>query len=147
VPSGTADYRLTVDAVRRGSLYSTKLSCSWTFRSGYTSEQRMLPVMTVGVRPQVDLYNRAAAGKRQYVPVTVRHADSEPLRLSTLTVEVSFDDGRTWKKVRVTAGSGGNWLADIYHPTGKTYVSLRTRAVDDDGNTVKQTTIRAYGLK
>ncbi|HEX6075095.1 MAG TPA: S8 family serine peptidase [Micromonosporaceae bacterium] len=148
VPSETADYRLTVDAARTRSRYSTKLSCYWTFRSGSTSKEQMLPVMTVGFMPAVDLYNRAIAGKRQYVPVIVRRADDGPLRVSSLTVEVSFNDGTTWKKVRVTRSHPhGGWLADISHPTGKKYVSLRTRAVDNQGNAVKETIIRAYGLK
>jgi hypothetical protein len=108
----------------------------------------MLPLMTVSFRPSVDLYNRASAGKRQYVPVIVRRADDGPPQVRSLTVEVSFNDGSTWKKVRVTRSQAdGGWLAEISHPTGKKYVSLRTRAVDNQGNAVKETIIRAYGLK
>jgi hypothetical protein len=108
----------------------------------------LLPLTTVSFAPKVDMENRATAGRRQYVPVTIRRADDGTVVLSSLTVEVSFDDGQTWRKVRVTRdASNGRWLADISHPTGKRYVSLRTRAVDNHGNAVKETIIRAYGLK
>jgi hypothetical protein len=37
--------------------------------------------------------------------------------------------------------------AKLNHPTGATSVSLRASATDRDGNTVKQTIIKAYTLK
>ena len=38
-------------------------------------------------------------------------------------------------------------VATLRHPTDATSVSLRASATDTDGNTVKQTVIRAYTLR
>ena len=146
VPAEEAEYRLTADAERSVSAYSTRISCVWTFRSGHTAEREALPLMTVGFTPKVDESNRAEAGKRQRVPVTVRTVGGKAAAVDSLTVEVSFDDGKTWKQVRVTA-KDGKWFAEIAHPADATHVSLRATAVDEDGSTVEETIIRAYGLK
>jgi hypothetical protein len=65
----------------------------------------------------------------------------DPVALASLTVEASFDDGRTWRAVPV-AGA----VATIDHPRAARFVSLRAKAADANGNTVEQTTIRAYGV-
>ncbi len=56
------------------------------------------------------------------------------------TVEVSYDDGRTWQEVPVRAGR----TLVLRHPVGDGYVSLRSLGADADGNTLEQTLIRAY---
>ncbi|MGH3647413.1 MAG: S8 family serine peptidase [Micromonosporaceae bacterium] len=149
VPAGEGAYALKVDATRSVSDFSTRLSCTWTFRSGTTGTETRLPLITVGFSPKVDTYNRAKAGQKQLVPVTVvGQPGTGKVKLKSLTVEVSFDDGKTWKKVRVTRWHPGDgWLAHIVHPNGKKYVSLRTSVADKKGNTVKETIIRAYALK
>jgi hypothetical protein len=52
---------------------------------------------------------------------------------------VSFDDGATWKPVRLKDDA-----ALVPLPGGEGFVSLRATAADSDGNTVEQTVIRAY---
>ena len=61
----------------------------------------------------------------------------------TLTVEVSFDDGRTWERATVTP-RGGNPAAVIHSPREPGFVSLRATATDQAGNTATVTIIRAY---
>ncbi|MGH3715866.1 MAG: S8 family peptidase [Micromonosporaceae bacterium] len=149
VPADEGAYTLRVDATRSVSPFTTKMSCTWTFRSGHTAEPERVPLLTVGLSPKLDTYNRAKAGETQLVPVTVvGQPGAGKVKVRSLTVEVSYDDGKTWKKVRVTRGHPGDgWLARIAHPAGKKYVSVRTSAADKHGNTVKETLIRAYALK
>ncbi|MEU7804522.1 hypothetical protein AB0J14_29745 [Micromonospora arborensis] len=75
-----------------------------------------------------------------------RQAGATPAKVRSLTVEVSFDDGRTWRLASVQE-SGAGWLADVHHPAGVGYAALRAYAVDQSGNTVRQTIIRAYRIK
>jgi hypothetical protein len=60
-----------------------------------------------------------------------------------LTVEVSYDDGATWRPVPVTRVPGGG-MAVLHHPTAAGFVSLRAVATDTAGNTVEETILRAY---
>jgi hypothetical protein len=61
------------------------------------------------------------------------------------SVEVSYDDGASWTKVKVER-KGEGWNLRLDHPKRAHYVSLRASARDRSGNSVKQTLIRAYGL-
>jgi hypothetical protein len=56
-------------------------------------------------------------------------------------VDVSFDDGTTWRPARVVA-DGSRWKVDL--PAGTGYASLRATAVDAAGNSVTETITRAY---
>ena len=61
------------------------------------------------------------------------------------TVEVSFDDGTTWQQMDPKK-VGNHWEVTVRHPaTG--FVSLRASAEEGDGNTVRETVIRAYRLR
>jgi hypothetical protein len=71
------------------------------------------------------------------VPVTVH----SPNRNRSLSVQVSYDDGKTWKAAPVIAG-----VVVLNHPKGPGFVSLRARATDVQGNTLEQTVIRAYKI-
>jgi subtilisin family serine protease len=157
VPADDAGYRVKVISTRAGSSYSTKQTAEWTFRSGHTDALQTLPVQAVGFTPKVDRFGRAHDGETQQVPVRVTVQEGQPA-VQSLVVEASFDDGATWKKVPVSpadsggppasggVAGGGGYTAEIKHPAGKKFVSLRATATSA-GGTVKQTTIRAYGLR
>jgi hypothetical protein len=66
--------------------------------------------------------------------------------VSQPTVEVSYDDGVSWKQVRVKP-EGAQWKARVHPPQNAQYVSLRAATHDCDGNAVEQTLVRAYRLK
>jgi hypothetical protein len=57
-------------------------------------------------------------------------------------VDVSYDDGATWRPAKVTGGNA-QYSAELVHPAGA-FVSLRSRATDTAGTVVEQTTLRAY---
>ncbi|HET9141399.1 S8 family serine peptidase [Actinophytocola sp.] len=158
VPPEPARYRLESQARRDGvSRFSTRISCVWTFTSarppdppdpktaGKDKEGNGLPLLTVRFAPpNLNARNEIRANTVE-LPITVqRQVTAPPAAVADLAVEVSFDDGRTWRPAPVTRGPDPTATARIDHPRGAHYVSLRARAADAAGNTVEQTIIRAY---
>ncbi|MBF9135105.1 S8 family serine peptidase [Plantactinospora sp. S1510] len=145
VPAEAGDYRLTMSAERGGpATLSTRVSVTWTFRSGHVEGQTpvRLPVSTVRFSPRVDSDNSTPAGQTGTIPVSVTAQPSSGAGANeSLSVEVSYDDGVTWAPAEVTAGQ-----AVLRHPATPGYVSLRASATDTAGNTVTQTVIRAYKI-
>ncbi|OLF13574.1 S8 family serine peptidase [Actinophytocola xanthii] len=148
VPPGESRY--TVRMVdERPSTLSTKMSSEWTFTSDTTpaTEFTPLPLLAVRFAPNLDDHNAAKAGKRFRFPVYVqRNGSATPDGVNRPAVEVSYDDGATWKPVRLSADRS-QWVAEVDHPKGATFASLRASVSDADGNTAKHTIIRAYALK
>lgn len=66
--------------------------------------------------------------------------------VTALTVEVSYDDGKTWLKAPLRRARSG-WLVSLKHPDAAGFVSLRASATDSGGSTVTQTVLHAYRLK
>jgi hypothetical protein len=143
-----AAYRLEVEAARAEvSELSTSVSSSWTFRSGHVDGTRLLPVSVLRFTPRLDGADSAPSGQRFVVPVTVQQQEGAAV-IRTLSVEASYDDGRSWRRVPVHgSGTGQGWQAVLQHPAGAGFVSLRASAVDLDGNQVEQTIVRAYRLR
>jgi hypothetical protein len=62
----------------------------------------------------------------------------------------SFDDGATWRSIRLVDLGSGKRQAVLTNPkigNNSAAVSLRVNAVDAAGNAIDQTSVRAYGLK
>ena len=146
VPAEAGDYRLTTSAVRPARFdLTTSISAEWTFSSSHVDgeEPAALDLNVVRFLPRLDANGAAPAGRRFDVPLEVQDETGTAQRPRRLTVEASFDEGRTWQRVTVTK----DLVAKVNHPAGATSVSLRASATDRDGNTVKQTVIRAYKLR
>ncbi|MGE5827146.1 MAG: hypothetical protein ACM30G_02130, partial [Micromonosporaceae bacterium] len=138
-----ADYRLTADVTRGYGDVSTRISVAWTFESGWTGEEyAAVPVMAVRYRPTLDVTNTAPAGHRFTIPVTVEGAAGG---VQTLAVQVSYDDGVSWRPASLTRSRDG-WSASVTHPAGPGHVSLRAQATAGRGAPVQQTIIRAYHI-
>jgi subtilisin family serine protease len=149
VPPREARYRLEVVS-ERGAPFtlSTGVSAAWEFRSGSAGAGEVVPLALSVVRfaPRLDDRHAAPAGVRFTVPVAVRaQAGTAGTGNRSLRVDVSYDDGRTWRPAEVRR-RGAGWEATVRHPTGGGFVSLRAVAADASGNTVEQTIIRAYRL-
>ncbi|MEV0782990.1 S8 family serine peptidase [Streptomyces sp. NPDC050423] len=130
VPAAAADYRLTT-SVRRGAdvaSVSTRIDASWTFRSGRTKGLAALPVSMVRFTPDVALDSTAKAGKTVSVPVTVQGAAAGK-NLKSLTVYVSYDAGKTWKKTAVKKGK-----ISVKNPAKKKSLSFKADVTDKKGN-------------
>jgi subtilisin family serine protease len=147
VPAEPGTYRLAMTTTRSVSALSTQITVAWTFRSGQTAEFQPLPAMAVRFAPNVDEHNRARSGVPFVIPVRVQpQPGAEVGRLRTLKVQVSYDDGESWRPVPVL-GRGLERTVLLFHPRGDGFVSLRATAVDSRGNTVEQTIIHAYALR
>ncbi|RLK59518.1 subtilase family protein [Actinokineospora cianjurensis] len=144
-PIDDSTYRLTTDVTRDQPWWptSTKITADWTFKLPQ-SRNTAAPLLTVGYRPQVSLANTTPGSGEFTFPVTVTRQDAAPT-ITTLTVDISYDDGTTWTPTRLTR-DGASWKATVTHPpTG--FASLRAKATDTTGNTVDQTVIRAYQIR
>ncbi|HEX6685990.1 MAG TPA: S8 family serine peptidase [Candidatus Limnocylindrales bacterium] len=146
VAEGSAAYRLVADAERAAHWWplATKVSAEWTFRSSAADSGRPLPLLTVRFDPAVDLRNRAPGDTSFSFPAHVARQDAGTVKVTTLTVEVSYDDGRTWRPATVAA-TGDHWTVTVQHPTGG-YASLRAKVTDADGSTAEQSVIRGYEI-
>ncbi|WP_241825484.1 S8 family peptidase [Micromonospora sp. CB01531] len=147
VPADTGDYRLTA-TFRSDPAFtlSTVVDAQWTFKSGHVSDGELvkLPMTAIRYTPKLDINNRAPAGRLFAIPISLdRQVGAAPGRTRTLTVEASFDNGKTWQQLTVRR-SGEKAVAWVRNPAGTGFVSLRAAATDTRGNTVKQTIIRAY---
>ncbi|MGX7825796.1 S8 family serine peptidase [Actinokineospora sp. 24-640] len=147
-PGGSGTYRLHAEATRSVSPLSTKVVADWTFRSapGAGDEPAALPLLAVRFAPSLDDRNRAPSGQAFTVPVYVQRNGSTTEGVRKPAVQVSYDDGRTWRPAPVLGG-GDRWQAVLLHPATAEFVSLRAQARDAGGGTVDQTIIRAYALK
>jgi hypothetical protein len=67
-------------------------------------------------------------------------------KVSAATLEVSYDDGATWRAVRLQR-SGSGWSGRLDAPASAEYVSVRATARDTAGNSVSQTVQRAFGVR
>ncbi|MET7701081.1 S8 family serine peptidase [Streptomyces sp. NPDC005485] len=143
-------YNLTVRTTRTAdwTALGTRSTVTWGFTSARPrgSTSSALPLLTVRTRGDVDLNSTAPAGRTFRVPLTVqRPTSAERSAVTRLALQVSYNDGHTWKTVHVTRqGTTGSAL--LHHPSRAGYVSLRISAADKAGNTVTQTVIRAYRL-
>ncbi|WP_345044718.1 S8 family serine peptidase [Streptomyces sannanensis] len=139
VPSGKADYRMTATVTRsKVASVSTKVSISWTFSSKRTSAETRLPVSVVRFTPSLGIDSTAKAGATVKVPVKVEGA-AAGRNLKSLTVYVSYDDGRTWKKAPVTRGS-----VTVVNPKAGKGISFKAKVTDRQGNTLTQSVHNAY---
>ncbi|WP_117208881.1 S8 family serine peptidase [Allorhizocola rhizosphaerae] len=136
VPAKPALYRLSAE--------QAGVSCVWEFRSGRSYGP--LPLSAVRFLPDLDLNNAAPAGRAFAIPFEVqRQPGSKAGAVRTLTVDVSYDDGASWRAVPLTR-QGQQGVAHLVHPGTPGYVSLRASSVDTEGNTVHQTMMRAYRI-
>ncbi|MEH1058303.1 S8 family serine peptidase [Micromonospora sp. CPCC 206171] len=147
VPAETGDYRLAA-TFRSDPAFtlSTVVDAEWTFKSGHVGDGELvkLPMTAIRYTPELDIDNRAPAGRMFAIPVSLdRQVGAAPGQTTALTVEASFDDGKTWQPLTVRR-SGEKAVASVRNPAGTGFVSLRAAATDSSGNTVKQTVIRAY---
>ncbi|MFH8391084.1 S8 family serine peptidase [Streptomyces sp. NPDC018036] len=129
---------------------STKGHTEWTVRSAATPDDHwtFLPLVNLGYDIDTDLAGDVRGGK---VPVSV-YAEyvkgaSDTGAISGGRLEVSYDDGKTWKAVPLSGGGTARWTGTLNVPRGAAFVSLRASAHDDRGGSVSQETIRAVGVR
>lgn len=152
IPDGGADHRLVLDAAREAPWWdrSTRTRTEWRFHAepaGSESEPVELPALDVAYAVRgTDLANEAP--RRTTATVTVGHqAGSADSRVTAARLWWSSDDGATWHRAALHRTGAGVYTADLRVPKGTEHVSLRVSAKDRAGATIKQTVIRAYGVR
>jgi subtilisin family serine protease len=147
VPAEQHTYTITQSVSRDPALspLSHSVDVEWTFASAGVPDGKALPLPISAIRfaPRVD-NNTSTLPPIDLVPVTVVHQPGSTAGVTTaLTVQASFDDGKTWTTAQVF-GTGDSRQALVKRPAGHGTVSLKAAATDAAGNSVKLTVLRAY---
>ncbi|MEU6712205.1 S8 family serine peptidase [Nonomuraea sp. NPDC046802] len=149
LPAGSGTYTLSASMRRQVpySALSTSVESVWTFPSATTENKQSLPLMAVRYRPAgLDTSNRARPGSTTVLPISVeRNPGAAPARAKSPRLEMSADDGATWRAVPVVR-TGSGWSAVLRNPSEAGFVSLRAAVTDSAGAAVTQTVIRAYAI-
>lgn len=150
LPEAETRYVLDVEAERspKWTPFAPKASARFEFSSARTDGQVYLPVPTLRISGAFDDLNRVPAGCGVFavdISVTPQAGSVGSAAVRSVSVQASADDGATWRRVPVVGG-GARWKALVRHRAGAEFGSLKVKAVDAVGNSVEQTTIRAYGI-
>lgn len=145
LPPEPAAYTLTATAKRPGPL-STAVESVWSFRSQHTDKEQGLPLMAARFAPAgLDAAGRAHPGSVTRLPIRVERNPGAPeSAVRKLALEVSTDDGTTWRAVPVVR-TGKGWTALVTNPHAG-HVSLRATADDHSGAGVVQTITHAWAV-
>ncbi|RZT78818.1 subtilisin family serine protease [Micromonospora violae] len=141
-------YRLVVENDRAAwtNPYSRQTRTEWGFGSAATGEESAEVLPMIQLDYQVDIDSAGRAARRAPLTVVASHLPDVTGTIGAVTVEVSYDDGATWQKQRLTR-HGDGWRTTLAAPAKAGFVSLRTTARDAAGNTVDQRITRAFGLR
>jgi subtilisin family serine protease len=145
VPDEDSAYRVVADARQANASWtlSTVVTSEWSFRSSSAGEGKALPMLTTRFAPAVDVRNSAPGDRGFSFPAYVERQDGAA-KIASLAVDVSYDDGKTWRKASV-GRDGDHWKVTVRHPKSG-FVSLRSSTSDVDGNRQVQTIVRAYQI-
>ncbi|MFG2304503.1 S8 family serine peptidase [Actinacidiphila glaucinigra] len=140
-------YRLVVDTQGNTDVtpYSTTTHTEWSFRSG-TADNQAIPLVQLDYDTAVDLDGRAKRTSDLTVKPVVLGSDAAKDTVSSVKLEVSYDDGATWQPQDLKQ-SNGAWQTQLHAPARAGYVSLRVTAKQHNGGGITQTVTRAFGLK
>lgn len=154
LPSGSGDlppekatYRITYDVANEADWARLALRTrgEWTFTSEHTDGTTVVPLLLASFDAPVDLKNRASSRR---IALTLRNQEgAEQHAIKDVSLEVSYDDGRTWTQARLRAKGERRYETTLGRAPSSGFVSLRLRASDVRGDTVTQEVIRAYALR
>ncbi|MER5383686.1 S8 family serine peptidase [Streptomyces sp. NPDC002688] len=154
VPAGNLPYRAVLDAERPGDVFrlSTRTHTEWTFLSDTVDSDFFEPfsVLNLDYKLESDLHGDVKARATQRIALKPVSMDlgTVPGKVTTVKLDVSYDDGATWRKVTLAKGADGYWKGSFRtanKPGG--FISVRASAGTDRGYGVKNEIIRAYGLR
>ncbi|HZF89681.1 S8 family serine peptidase [Streptomyces sp.] len=151
-PAEERTYKVVTDTALARARWqpATEGHTEWTFRSARTPADRrtVLPLINLGFGLATDLAGTVGGGR---VPVTIfaeyvkDAADTGTLGGGTL--DVSYDEGASWRKVPLGADGPAAWRGTLDVPEGAASVSLRASARDDRGGSVVQELVRAVTVR
>ncbi|WP_020392435.1 S8 family serine peptidase [Kribbella catacumbae] len=147
LPAEKGSYKF-ISSLDRSSLtkFSSKIDLTFTFSSAQTGSEGPIPLRTVGYQPAVDSRNTVKRSPVTVLPITLAaQPDAALPAVKKLELQVSGDDGKTWKPASVVR-AGAGYKAIFATPAGGA-ISLKAHLVDAVGNTTDQTVIGAYLLR
>jgi hypothetical protein len=159
--------RFLLTAARTGKRYilSPSSRTVWTWRSrrdtsatlppawfcrrpsfATTQQCAVQPMMTLGYQvSRIGMDGSAPAG-RQAIGISVGHIQlARAAHVTGARVQVSFNDGKTWRVTSVAAAGGGQFRAAFTAPAGA-LVTMRVTATDTAGGSIRETILRAYKI-
>jgi subtilisin family serine protease len=154
VPAGNKPYRVVLDDKRPGDVFrlSTHTHTQWRFMSDTVDADNFVPfpVMKLDYRLATDLRGDVRAGKKHQI--AVRSASSNfqalPGKVTSMRLDVSYNDGRSWHRVTLHRGTSGWWKGHLTAPKKPHgFISVRAAATMDSGYSIDQKIVRAYGLR
>ncbi|MCN9243655.1 S8 family serine peptidase [Streptomyces sp. RY43-2] len=151
-PADEHTYKVVTDTALDADRWklSTKGHSEWTFRSAQTPADRatFLPLLNLAYDVDTDL-SGDVRGDRVPVGISASYVVGAPDTgtIGGAKLEVSYDDGASWRTVPLTDAAGDSWKGTLTVPSGARYVSLRASASDDQGGSVSQEIVRAVGVK
>ncbi|MGV9311550.1 S8 family peptidase [Streptomyces sp. NPDC003691] len=140
MPAVPGRYTLASTVTRPAGItrVATRVEGRWTFDAAHAPSGARLPLSVVRFAPAVALDSTAPAGRFQTFPVTVEGSGAGG-NLKALAVQVSYDGGKTWRKVPVKQGK-----VTIANPAKGKGLALRGRVTDRQGNLSVITVHQAY---
>ncbi|MEU0184935.1 S8 family serine peptidase [Streptomyces sp. NPDC006207] len=141
-------YRLVVDTKGDTGLspYSTATRTEWRFSSGAPEGVQAVPLVQLDYGTALDAEGRAQRRTELSVSPVVLGSSAAGDAVSSVRLEVSYDDGATWLRQGLKQKKG-TWQAALNAPHRAGYVSIRVTAEQRNGGGVTQTVTRAFGLK
>ncbi|ADD44544.1 hypothetical protein [Stackebrandtia nassauensis] len=152
-PDASGRFTLTVDGKREAddvTPLNTHSTATWEFdcpKAPGDDEAETVAASYVVLAADGVTDGYAQAGEKQKVTMEYRPQNADvDTKLTDLKFEVSYDDGDSWDEVKIER-DGDSATAELDHPSGAKFVSVRFTATDDTGSELSQQTIRSYGLK
>ncbi|MGP4100921.1 S8 family peptidase [Nonomuraea sp. KM90] len=146
LPAEKGTYRIEYDLTNESdwAKLSTRTRGVWTFTSERAAETTVVPLLLAAFDAPVDLKNQATSRR---LGLSLRHQEgAEQSAIKDVALEVSYDDGATWKPARLRDKGKRAYETTLDRaPSG--FVSLRLNASDVNGNTLTQEVIRAYAVR
>ncbi|WP_406835618.1 S8 family peptidase [Streptomyces sp. AHU1] len=154
VPAGNLPYRAVLDVERPGDVFrlSTRTHTEWTFMSDTVDSDAFEPfsVLNLDYKLESDLHGDVKADATQRIALKPVSMDlgTVPGKVTTVKLDVSYDDGATWQKVTLTKCADGYWKGSFRTAKKRGgFISVRASTGTDRGFSVKNEIIRAYGLR
>ncbi|MFB7776805.1 S8 family peptidase [Streptomyces bauhiniae] len=148
LPTEAKPYRLVVDNDRAAwaAPYSTHTLTEWNFTSAVTGADAAAPLPLIQLDYGVDTDKAGRADRRADLTVTASQLPGVTAAVGKVSVDLSYDDGKTWQHADL-GKHGAGWRTALRAPRSAGFVSLRVSARDSGGDTVSQTLTRAFGLR
>ncbi|MEU8621036.1 S8 family serine peptidase [Streptomyces sp. NPDC048623] len=155
VPAEEASYELEQNTEKFGApakvwQRSVRVNTVWRFRSALDENvySQPIPILFPRYRLPEDGFKTLPAADGLKISLSATgHAGYTPAALTDAKLSYSYDGGATWTEAPV-ALRDGTWSATVDHAgdSGK-QVTLRAELTDANGNSVRQTVVRAYDVR